>query len=519
MAATAQVAAGIHLDGRLAGPSDLAGAESSELLPWLLDHLGSVTVPVRLLPGAVALGGSPPDGIPLPVPRTDPLVISVSGEADGPPQRADVRLSAGEETLVPVTGTQAELRTITGGRLVLRRAAIARILVGGTDRGAGFAVAGQVALTAAHIAPSEWAPPAWASSPAADIVYLTEAGERVPAEVGDVDPQLDVVLLRLARPVPDVLPVDEYEAGAACRLQVQLASGRQAPGGTVLPGSAASDLASSESAAGAPPRLLVSGNFGDHRGQSGAPVTLENPWGAVIGMLVAERSDATAAAEIPVQVLEAVPLDAIVARFGLAAQVTHASPGLVNGDWLRAPPLGELLGRVTESDIMPRLRDVEPAMLGLEVRPEGSAPPPLTEREELRSALRSADFIVVSGTSAFGGLLAYVEARRAFPDARLIVPSGPAALRTLAVHPAIVGASDRIVVWLGDIWPYASDTAGFLGSVLPRLTGRGQPTTVIGTTPSSTLPFGRGRPGRCQRPARPDHPGPHQRISRAACHE
>ena len=125
-----------------------------------------------------------------------------------------------------------------------------------------------------------------------------------------MDPQLDVVLLRLARPVPDVLPVGEYEAGAACRLQVQLASGRQAPRGTVLPGGAASDLASSESAAGAPPRLLVGGNFGDLRGQSGAPVTLENPWGAVIGMLVAERSDATAATEIPVQVLEAVPLDA-----------------------------------------------------------------------------------------------------------------------------------------------------------------------------------------------------------------
>ena len=61
------------------------------------------------------------------------------------------------------------------------------------------------------------------------------------------------------------------------------------------------------------------------------------------------------------------------------------------------------------------------------------------------------------------------------------------------MHPAIVGTSDPIVEWLGDIWPYVSDTAGFLGSVLPRLTGRGQPTTVIGTTPSSTLPFGRGR--------------------------
>ena len=63
LAATAEVAAGVHLDGRLAGPADLAGAESSRLLPWLLDHLGSVVVPVRPLPSGVALGGDPAEGI------------------------------------------------------------------------------------------------------------------------------------------------------------------------------------------------------------------------------------------------------------------------------------------------------------------------------------------------------------------------------------------------------------------------------------------------------------------------
>jgi tetratricopeptide (TPR) repeat protein len=483
LAATAQVAAGVHLDGRLADPRDLADAESSELLPWLLDHLGSTTIPVQLLPGAVAIGGTPADGIPLPVPRTDPLVISVSWDADGAAQRADVRVPAGEEMLVPVTGTQVELRTITGGRLVLRRAGIGRILVGGRDRGAGFAVAGQAVLTAAHNLPDDGAAqPRTSGAPA--IAYLPEAGEAVPAEVSATDADLDAALLRLAQPVPDVLPVGEYEVGAACRLQLRLGTGRQAPRGTVT-GLSSAGPGLLESAADTSVRLEISGNFGGLLGHSGAPVTLESPWGAVIGMLVSEQAVSSGP-----QQLRAVPIDAMVARFGLAGQVTYASPGLVDGDWSRAAPLGELLGQVAEGGIMPRLRDVGPGMLDLGIPPEDSVLARISGLDALRSALRSADFIVVSGPPIVAPV-AYQEARSIFPDARLVLPRGIESLRALAVHPAILNASERIVVWLGDIWSYADDTAGFLGSVLPRLTGRGQPTTVIGTTSSATLPFGR----------------------------
>jgi tetratricopeptide (TPR) repeat protein len=483
LAATAQVAAGVHLDGRLADPGDLADAESSELLPWLLDHLGSTTIPVQLLPGAVAIGGTPADGIPLPVPRTDPLVISVSWDADGAAQRADVRVPAGEETLVPVTGTQVELRTITGGRLLLRRAGIGRILVGGRDRGAGFAVAGQAVLTAAHNVPDDGAAHSRTSGASA-IAYLTEAGEAVPAEVSATDADLDAALLRLAQPVPDVLPVGDYEVGAACRLQLRLGTGRQAPGGTVTGLSSASP-GFLESAADASVRLEISGNFGDLRGHSGAPATLESPWGAVIGMLVSEQPVSSGP-----QRLQAVPIDAMVARFGLAGQVTYASPGLVDGDWSRAAPLGELLRQVAEGDIMPRLRDVGPGMLDLGIPPEDSVLAGISGLDALRRALRSADFIVVSGPPIVAPVT-YEEARSIFPDARLVLPSGIESLRALAVHPAILNASERIVVWLDDIWSYADDTAGFLGSVLPRLTGRGQPTTVIATTSATTLPFSR----------------------------
>jgi hypothetical protein len=267
LAATAEVAAGVHLDGRLAGPADLAGAESSRLLPWLLDHLGSVVVPVRLLPGGVALGGDPAEGIPLPVPRTDPLVISVSWGTGRPPGQVDVRLHSGEDKLVPVPGSQVELRTITGGRLVLRRAGIGRILANVNDRGAGFAVTGQAVLTAAHNLPDNVVmQAAWSADRA--ITYVTEAGESFPAEISAADAELDAVLLRPVQPVPDVLPIGDYAPGVGCRLQAQGPAGRQALRGTVL---------GITRSVGGEARLLIRGDFGDLRGQSGTPVTLETP--------------------------------------------------------------------------------------------------------------------------------------------------------------------------------------------------------------------------------------------------
>jgi hypothetical protein len=56
------------------------------------------SVPVRMLQGAVVLGGKPGGGIPLPVPRTNPLVISVSSGLEESPQRVDVQLGAGRGT-------------------------------------------------------------------------------------------------------------------------------------------------------------------------------------------------------------------------------------------------------------------------------------------------------------------------------------------------------------------------------------------------------------------------------------
>jgi hypothetical protein len=215
----------------------------------------------------VVLGGDPAGGIPLPVPRTDPLVISVSWGTGRPAGQVDVRLHGGEEKLVPVDGGRVELDTITGRRLVLRRAMIGRIFANGNDRGAGFAVTGQAVLTAAHNLPDNVAmQAAWSADRA--ITYVTEAGESFPAEISAADAELDAVLLRPVQPVPDVLPIGDYAPGVGCRLQAQGPAGRQALRGTVL---------GITRSVGGEARLLIRGDFGDLRGQSGTPVTLETP--------------------------------------------------------------------------------------------------------------------------------------------------------------------------------------------------------------------------------------------------
>ena len=199
----------------------------------------------------MVLGGDPAGGIPLPVPRTDPLVISVSWGTGRPAGQVDVRLHGGEEKLVPVDGGRVELDTITGGRLVLRRAMIGRIFANGNDRGAGFAVTGQAVLTAAHNLPDNVAmQAAWSADRA--ITYVTEAGEPFPAEIS----------------AADVLPIGDYAPGVGCRLQAQGPAGRQALRGTVL---------GITRSVGGEARLLIRGDFGDLRGQSGTPVTLETP--------------------------------------------------------------------------------------------------------------------------------------------------------------------------------------------------------------------------------------------------
>ena len=136
-------------------------------------------------------------------------------------------------------------------------------------------------------------------------------------------------------------------------------------------------------------------------------------------------------------------------------------------------------------DILPRLRDVGPALLGLRSLAPGSALPARSELDELDGAVRSAAFVLVAGPDILSPWLAYSQARQVFPDARLVLPrNGMESLRALAVHPAILNASDRIVVWLGDCNELFGDAAAFVASVLPRLTGRGQPTTLIGTVTS-----------------------------------
>ena len=523
-AAAAELAAGVHLDGRLGGADQLAQAENSDLLPWLLDHLGTTVLPVRLLPGAVALGGDPPDGIPLPVPVTDPLVVSVTWGSGPGAHHEHVRVTPGEELLVPVEDTEVELRTLTGGGVVLRRAGIGRILVNGVDQGAGFAVADYAILTAAHVL-GDWAlqsgppnnPPgsfasevsaseapaaeaeasedaeagSSASGPAPDVVYIPDDGEPLNVRVVATDSELDVVLLKPERPAPAILPVGQIQPGQKWRLQVL--PGRDQTGSSQGVGAPAVSFSGVTTAGYPHPEFALAPRRGrgpSLPGQSGAAITLENPWGAVIGLLLAETTQVTQV-EIAEQLeageaktlsglqafLRAAPIDAIVASFNLARQITPATAALVDGKWPETQPLEDLVALPLRNGALPVLADIEPAQLGFSPGPSARAMTPT-----LQSALAASAFVLFAAAARAPSWEAYRAVRAELPEAGLLVPNArPGTLMALTTHPDLAVYPERVVVWLDDLPRYLSERGGLDSLVLSRFEGQHHQTVLIGT--------------------------------------
>ena len=353
-------------------------------------YLGTRVLPVRLLPGAVGLGGHPPDGIPLPVPVTDPIVVSVIWGSGPGAHHEHVRVIPGEELLVSAEASKVELRTLAGGGVVLRRAGIGRILVNGIDQGAGFAIADYAILTAAHVLgdralhsapPSDPAGPfasetpaseapsgpdsqedSRGSGPALDVTYVPEGSDPLNARVVASDTELDVVLLEPDRPAPAILPVGQIQPGQKWRLQV-LPGRDQADTDQSVRVPTASSRGVTNS--GYPrPEFALTDSSASLRGQSGAAITLENPWGAVIGLLLAEtpqlqpmqiaeqlQAEEGATPIGPRALLRVAPIDAIVASFNLARQITPATVALVDGRWPERQPLEDLGERETVPEI------------------------------------------------------------------------------------------------------------------------------------------------------------------------
>jgi hypothetical protein len=99
-------------------------------------------------------------------------------------------------------------------------------------------------------------------------------------------------------------------------------------------------------------------------GQSGAAITLENPWGAVIGLLLAETTQVFEVFEEETKTtgiqarLQAAPIDAIVASFNLARQITPATAALVDGKWPETQPLEDLVAMPLTNGALPVLADI-----------------------------------------------------------------------------------------------------------------------------------------------------------------
>jgi S1-C subfamily serine protease len=159
----------------------------------------------------------------------------------------------------------------------------------GTSCGTGFVwdAAGGLILTALHVV--EGAPGA------AEVVLAS--GETAPARVADLDPALDLALLRVDRPLGAALPLglEPPPAGSVVALAACPAERCARAGGTVL--------APARAFAG---RRYLAVAAEAHPGSSGAPVLAEG--GAVVGVV-----DLTLRNEPGVAL--AVPIAAAAARF------------------------------------------------------------------------------------------------------------------------------------------------------------------------------------------------------------
>jgi len=119
-ARAAEAAASLHLDGQAPAAGLLGPAEAETWLPWLTQALPQVHVPVRLLDGAVVLGGMPTDGdgadaaVLVEVPDTDPLVLEIRWNDGARDEGRRVRFRVGEPVQVETGTRSVELVTLTG---------------------------------------------------------------------------------------------------------------------------------------------------------------------------------------------------------------------------------------------------------------------------------------------------------------------------------------------------------------------------------------------------------------------
>jgi hypothetical protein len=192
---------------------------------------------------------------------------------------------------------------------------LGRVLVGGKDLGAGFALGPRLVVTANHVVRDRGIKP---------VVYVPAGGEPVVVERVQPDAAHDAAVLRLTDEVGEFLPASAAVRGAGWRVE-------SPPGGNdpQLHGTVTAARMTIQNASGEPvevAQLEVGEQLGNFGGYSGSAV-LDVLGRAVLALLVEQKPLRTPVAlgEPPMatNVLYAVPIRDVIAANGLPAQAAR----------------------------------------------------------------------------------------------------------------------------------------------------------------------------------------------------
>ncbi len=193
------------------------------------------------------------------------------------------------------------------------------VWVNDVNRGCGFLVAPQLAVTANHVVRRKDG-----STESPSETRLEIAGRRFGVARIDGDLKLDVATLHLVEEATDWLRTGRGEAGQHWTVRTQPAANDPVLDGTITAIHRGYENRRGEGAVGH--QLQVAQDLDDYGGYSGSPV--EGPPGVVIGVLVEQvRSRLAHALGEPVRaapVLYATPIEEVVERFSLQQRVTPA---------------------------------------------------------------------------------------------------------------------------------------------------------------------------------------------------
>jgi tetratricopeptide (TPR) repeat protein len=420
-ATLAGVTAGAHLDGRI-GPLDALDAEHREQwLPWLLASLGTTVLPVRLTETTLILGGVPAGAVPLEVPRTEPVVVTVVTQ-DGASH--EVTLRDGDVVDVPIDRPPVTLRTVSGTEVELGVLAVGRLRSGDRWLGAACAVEPRLVVTADSVLEQ--------ATPDDPVIFVPALGGSVAVDVATPLRADGLTYLRLAEPASTVVPLGRPTVGAAWRAEPDAS-------GTVS--TLADGVMVLECDTVPPP---------------GAAVTLEDPWGVVIGMVTGPdlpRRPVTAAVIDPARATTAAP----------PGETPAAEPTFDPAHFALLGPGGRLQV----------LREVSPEAMGVAMG--GAAGYSYVSRDiddRLQEAIaRAGEGVVVAGERGAGKTRTLYEAAWRTLDRALLARPRPGSLRTVMDQLARTSLPEDVVVWLDDLADFAGELPEWSGTG-PRLDRR-----------------------------------------------